>query len=482
MNTISLVKNGSLFTYVAPLNLLAWILHPLRYLVPFKKFIRINRLAVKITHFPILLVIFLYERQLLQNSILRENERLGQEQTPRPATLAAMQKPRDTDTAEPTIFSPVARRLRRRESMGSQMQAKVLEEVFRKPFRPLTATTAGEAEGNDVDSWMNGVADATPSNPFAHRRRLFKRGRGKDGPPPIRGYGSISRDMSAARSALSDPEDFAATTGAYRNPLGEAEYPGMRTDDDADNEENSADEQDADETVDETLEENERPLETVPEASGSSETRAGSANSGLSESVGGKPSPRPTPTQTTTHTHARRTRPTRHHIRTDSVQTVIHRPLPNALDSDSSTNSTTKRPPRRTGTKTPAAGITTPGPKPRARSTVAIPPRQNPVFPGSAPDVGLRHPTDEYGRPARRRSISDMSDLLAGGGAGNVQLPSSFATQMAMATTGRSSADSMLNQLLLARMGTLEQSVLDLKDMLKEKKTKGKDNRRPESG
>lgn len=74
-----------------------------------------------------------------------------------------------------------------------------------------------------------------------------------------------------------------------------------------------------------------------------------------------------------------------------------------------------------------------------------------------------------------------MSELLGGDMDANIQIPSSFATQMDMATR-RAAADNMLNHMVLARMGALEDCVTDLKAMMKEaKKSKGKE-RRPDSG
>jgi hypothetical protein len=67
VNTISMVKSDALFSYIPPTNIIGWLLIPFKYCMPFKRFVRLNRLIIKITHIPILFTIFLYERLLLSN-------------------------------------------------------------------------------------------------------------------------------------------------------------------------------------------------------------------------------------------------------------------------------------------------------------------------------------------------------------------------------------------------------------------------------
>ena len=61
VNTISMVKSDALFSYIAPSNVIGWMLSPLRYFVPFRRFVRFNRTVIKISHFPVLFIIFGYE-------------------------------------------------------------------------------------------------------------------------------------------------------------------------------------------------------------------------------------------------------------------------------------------------------------------------------------------------------------------------------------------------------------------------------------
>jgi hypothetical protein len=68
VNTISMVKSDALFSYVAPTNILAWLITPLRYCMPFRRYVKLNRTVIKLTHFPILFTICLYEKTILSSS------------------------------------------------------------------------------------------------------------------------------------------------------------------------------------------------------------------------------------------------------------------------------------------------------------------------------------------------------------------------------------------------------------------------------
>ena len=65
INTISMVKSDALFSYMPPTNIIGWLLIPTRYLLPFKQFVKLNRIVIKVTHLPILFLIFFYERFIL---------------------------------------------------------------------------------------------------------------------------------------------------------------------------------------------------------------------------------------------------------------------------------------------------------------------------------------------------------------------------------------------------------------------------------
>lgn len=80
VNTITMIKSesSSLFSYTAPLNLLEWVVRPLYYTMPLRNFLVLNRTIIKITHFPVLFLIFLYEKFHLRMTRRKE---LQQENT-----------------------------------------------------------------------------------------------------------------------------------------------------------------------------------------------------------------------------------------------------------------------------------------------------------------------------------------------------------------------------------------------------------------
>ncbi|ANB13997.1 Yvc1p [Sugiyamaella lignohabitans] len=74
VNTISMIKSESstLFSYSPPLNLIEWLVRPFFYILPLRQFLILNRTLVKITHFPVLYTIFIYERLYLRLVQIRE--------------------------------------------------------------------------------------------------------------------------------------------------------------------------------------------------------------------------------------------------------------------------------------------------------------------------------------------------------------------------------------------------------------------------
>ncbi|KKY23724.1 putative cation channel family [Diplodia seriata] len=74
VNAISMVKSDALFSYIAPTNIIAWLLTPLRYMMPFRSFVKMNRQFIKVTHFPVLFAIFSYERLILSRAAFQPEE------------------------------------------------------------------------------------------------------------------------------------------------------------------------------------------------------------------------------------------------------------------------------------------------------------------------------------------------------------------------------------------------------------------------
>ncbi|KAI7268304.1 hypothetical protein KC345_g7688 [Hortaea werneckii] len=153
VNTISMVKSDALFSYVAPANVIGWALSPLRFVMPFREYVRFNRTIIKMTHFPILFVIFAYERVVLAMLAYEPTDLVE-----KPAVSQAKPVAFSINKAQ-DVFSP-GRRLRE-PSVVSFNKDRALDEVFRRPYRGSTVRTTtqdmdgGRRNSSDaVDKWM----------------------------------------------------------------------------------------------------------------------------------------------------------------------------------------------------------------------------------------------------------------------------------------------------------------------------------------
>ena len=223
VNTISMVKSDALFSYIAPTNVVGWILSPLRYFLPFRQFVKFNRTVIKVTHFPILFAIFGYERAILSTSSYEPTDLVETQGRSKSQPLAFGAK------KEEEIFTP-ARRLLREPSVISFHKDRALDEVFRRPFKGSTVrTTPRDMEAdrgkstNAVDKWMQvaeieGGASPPIEQPrsvverLEHRRPPFKRAATADRV----GMSRRSREFSSAtKSIMSDP-DLLSTVASRR--------------------------------------------------------------------------------------------------------------------------------------------------------------------------------------------------------------------------------------------------------------------------
>ncbi|KAK0641606.1 hypothetical protein B0T16DRAFT_449019 [Cercophora newfieldiana] len=206
INTISMVKNDALFSYIAPGNIFAWALMPLRYCMPLKQFVLLNRSVIKATHFPLLFCIYVYEKYYLAPSMyeptdLVENPGRGRH--------------RSFSFSDPTnrvaLFSPSIRV--REESVAGYQKDRALEEVFRRVPDIATLRTQRRNERrktqNAIRSWMD-QHDGGPHSPQNYStidsrmenewQRRFSMSRDR----PRR----FPRQFSDVRSTASDPADF----------------------------------------------------------------------------------------------------------------------------------------------------------------------------------------------------------------------------------------------------------------------------------
>jgi len=480
VNTISMVKNDALFSYVAPSNIFAWILTPMRFFLPFRMFIKINRTVIKVTHFPLLFSIYAYEKLFLARSVFEPTDLVDNVSRGRPRVISFQ----DSKTG---LFSPGVRM--RQESVAGFQKDKALDEVFRLAPRPDTIrNTAKSAERRQkhtvVNNWMD-HQDGQASPPQEQDRSIVDRLEMRR--QARKATMMRHRGISGTRSVASDPAEF-MSTGVFddhaSDPDPDLQYAnddvGGHTDGDGDDELVTNDE---DEGV--TLDKS-RSVVTHSEKEDSSEEDYFRTPTGATPKTAAK---KPEPPKSSP---PRR----RGHNRNMSTNTILFNPI--ASDHHSSSASPPKSRPltakkstaNNTGTHSPASGLPTGSRTPASNlptgsrtprhsiyTTAATKPR--PIMPSrthfqSVPNFNF---DTTQGRRIRHRVSSldmGMSDLGFENNAPGMlgAVPSSFATQMAMATgglpgNGRGKArgedtDGMMGRLMLARMKTLEEGFAEV--------------------
>ncbi|KAI1610744.1 hypothetical protein EDD36DRAFT_442295 [Exophiala viscosa] len=494
VNTISHVKSDALFSYVAPTNILQWVLVPLRYCLPFRQYVKINRTMIKITHFPLLFSIFVYEKSVLQSAAYDSID-LVEHRAPRRAIS--------------TKFS----RLNRAPSIATFRQDRALEEVFRRPF---DSTIRGARQGRDyrhktsnvVKTWMKEIGDDIGNPPQEQDRvvvdSLEARATSHRLLPTSRRVRTFSR---RTMSALSDPEEF--TTNAELNSAKDAnvghdnttpsavEQPSQTTDAEADGDDelHTNDEEDEEETTtfDHRSPESEqapagdlmsqeyflnRPLAgtSTPRSAGAPgsllRTKRDELASGRNTPSVGSPKHRP-----------------RQHSRNVSSATMIFKPMMDASTDQSSSAAETTGALEQHHVSRPGSGARTPNSKPvsnaaghrTSKRATPGPARMRPVLPGkddpafrSAPNLaGLLAVESRSGHPRRRPSLemdlmSDIGDNRALGGGYVGALPASFAAQMQRGlnesrhSRAQNEEQERFAKIMMARMNSLEEGFRDV--------------------
>ncbi|WQF83485.1 hypothetical protein CDEST_08499 [Colletotrichum destructivum] len=497
INTISMVKNDALFSYVAPGNIFAWLLMPLRYCMPLRQFVKLNRTIIKATHFPLLLFIFLYEKYWLAPSMyeptdLVENHHHGRDRTisfADPASRSA-------------LFSPNIRV--REESLTGYQKDHALEEVFRRGpgFATLRNQRRNERKKTQhaVRNWMdrNDEVSASPHlsqwptldgsqsiRPDWHRRLSLSR--------ELRTQ--RSRQISDVRSAASDPADLISqpAIGSFFRGIAAAtqakEEENQQTDADGDDELVTNDEEEEEDIATNAGDSRRGPVihqTSIDDYFNSTPTTKRFAPPTTSSSLGssGRPSVSATP-------RSARRMP---HSRTMSTNTILYAPQELRRPASSSSHSPDPPPTRarmQNGRPVVVEPATTSGHRSPRRQTYVTNTRPRPILPPrdavqTAPNRAALTGIDQRLRPnaLRRLSSVDLSVLSdnivpddpTGG------MPSSFQTQMAMALMkdarlggagrGADSGDSnRMSKLVLARMKTLEESFADVARELRGLKT-----------
>jgi len=502
VNTISMVKNDALFSYVAPTNILAWLLTPLRFCLPFRTFIKLNRTVIKVTHFPLLFGIYAYEKIFLARSVFEPTDlvdNMGRVQK----RLISFQETR------PGLFSPNLRM--RQDSVAGFQKDRALDEVFRLAPRGNFLRDARNAMGerethNAVNNWIDhqggGIASSLHEHDPSVVDRFETRRQGRNA--SMFGRRGISRDISGTRSVMSDPADFMSTS-AFHDPLQPPDselrhvrnYTVELSDADGDDELVSNDE-DEGETLDkrtgtnrsrvsdsENEKESEEDCFQTPTAVGSGGPLSSSTTSSRKLlAVDNLTSPKPSPSRQ------------KHHARNMSTNTILYNPV---VDHHSSSASPPRSRPltakhrstANTGTHTPMGS----GPKtghrtPRHSIYTTTSTKPRPIMPArqqfhSSPNANIldsAHSQQLPQRPMRHRHSSldmGMSELGLDG-TGPVMVPNSFATQMAMATGGLKNlkardedTEGMMGRLMLARMKTLEEGFAEMVKELRGIRTAG---------
>ena len=494
VNTISMVKSDALFSYVAPTNVIAWLLTPLRFVLTFRQFVRVNRTVIKVTHFPVLFLIYAYERTILRSEANEPGEMMEQR-----GRSGSKVKPFENPGTALNLFSPKQPKVRE-PSVATFHKDRALDEVFRRPLRDNTMRTQKSQDrrktSNVVDNWMQSMGPDGKASPPAEqdysivdrletRRPIHRRSqisRRRHGP---------GRELSVATmSVVSDPEEFGNRSGFRPGNLRhESDLLNMsmedlpeQTDGDGDDELVTNDDDD-NQTIDQAGTHEKGPKVDegndinyfsvhTPKVTPKYEPPLQQAPASQ-EPLEGRPP-----------TRIGITKPTRkNHNRHLSTNTILYNPPVQEADSSSSPSrqaTTQKNSARNTG---PSSGAVTP--VAAGRRTPKRPPpgvaKVRPIMPPrsashTAPNIAGMLMLDKrlhnqgHRTPLAMEIGSDIGDNKAAGGGFIGGMPASFATHMGFGDQGGSGEEDQhrMSRLVLARMKNMEDSFRDVANQVKE--------------
>ncbi|EXJ84614.1 hypothetical protein A1O3_05284 [Capronia epimyces CBS 606.96] len=511
VNTISHVKSDALFSYVAPTNVIQWLLVPLRYVVPFRQYVKVNRTVIKATHFPILFSIFLYEKTVLQSTVFDTIDLVERRGRSRRTTTRQLSQ------------------LNRAPSIATFRQDKALEEVFRQPYdstmRGARRSRDHRKTSNVVNTWMKEIGDGVASPPLEQDRRIVDRLEGRA--PVSRLLRPVSRVRTFSRQTMSiasDPEEF-ATHADFLSPNRARpihnntrsvplEEPSAHTDAEDDDELRGSEDIDQEETTTLDGDSSDGTQSEIIQRSRSLESYKAPTTEQLPTIVAattGSPSlpvvqtgpvrvssdadspPGPPP----------QVRP-RQHSRNPSSATMIFRPVADSSTDKSSSTGEYRGPSSRPQTSAPGSGLRTPVSKPASggaghrtpkRTTVgpprlapSLPSRNDPAF-RSAPnlaEVRGQRSHSRHNSPLEMDLVSDIGDNRAIGGGYVGALPASFAAQMSQSLLGSRHTKAQLEEqellakIMMARMNSLEEGFREvIHEMRRQDNTRSKSRGRP---
>ena len=488
VNAISMVKSDALFSYIAPTNILAWLVTPLRYFLPFRQFVQINRTIIKVTHFPILFSIYTYERIWLRRNMADTFEMVEER--------GRKLKPFDNPGTALNLFSPNQPKLRE-PSVATFHKDRALAEVFRRPFkdddtmRMTQKSQERRKTSNVVNNWMQTMGPEGKASPpieqdrdvvdrLEARRRLHRESQ------ILRRRSGRGRNFTAATMSIaSDPEESVSNTGRFSNkPASRREKNDFlntsmedlpeHTDADGDDELVTNEDDDvADQTTIDGRRSNfDRPREVdyfTPHAANPVPPSIQQPSLSFA-----KLPKEQSPKQSKTRPAQGRT-----HNRTLSTNTILFNPLPSGAESSSSPSreATTAK---NSAKNTSGNGAVTPLSTSIGRRTPKRPPpgvaRVRPIMPArtafqSTPNLhGLTRlharDTSDRNRALALDIGSDIGDNKAIGGGFVGAMPASLATQMGFAKRmqeakareqGANEDQQRISKIMLARMNMLEQ-------------------------
>ncbi|KAK4651425.1 hypothetical protein QC762_606080 [Podospora pseudocomata] len=481
INTISMVKNDTLFSYIAPANIFAWGLMPLRYFMSLKRFVWLNRALIKATHFPLLFCIFFYEKYFLAPYIYEATDLVDNPGRGRPHGLSL-----GDPSTRSAFFSPSVRV--REESVLGYQKDRALEEVFRRAPDTATLRTQRRNERrktqNAIRTWMdqNDGGFRSPQNYSTIDSRMtgdWRRRLSMNRERPSR----FPRQYSDLRSAASDPADFVSDAPYPMAP--EYYHDGVHRRDYAHEMKENTDADGDDELVTNDEEEEDNVTNTIDDGHGHDREAMEEdyfttpvASRFINDELPSNDSPR-----------IGQSRRNALHTRTLSTNTILYVPEENHQPYSSSSASMGRSPQlpsrRHTPIMTPISGG---GHRSPRRSLYMTSSRPRPIAPprdmartaptrsGLTLDIPARRPATQHQHQQdpqdvhrhRRMSSSDLNATVTVDDEESTfsGVPSSFATQMAMATAMLSKSaqgdNNRMSRLMLAKMKTLEESLGDV--------------------
>lgn len=485
VNTISMVKSDALFSYIAPTNIIAWLVTPFRYLMPFRQFIRLNRTIIKITHLPVLFTICFYEKMILSSRVVEPMDLV--EPTSRTET------PGQGDPWRPSRFRAFSNRARlvREPSVATYQKDQALEEVFRRPFgddrlRERPSTIRDRQKSTVIKDWMQEIGSGaahTPDEQDSAAGDLLEMSVRRMRYPFRKSLAVHGRNFTeTTRSVASNPED---RTSRIASPVFERRGRDLISPSRARQLSHHTDMEGDDElTSDDDHQSHDKQSDKGSGSDGDAK-RVGSSEKTTPKFYSSRPS--------TARVISRRGSPTRRpkHSRTVSGATMLYNPIgsPN-LGTEGQTT-----PPRKDHSSSEDEDrlpfVSTSVDQGTINRTALA--RKLSLNPMSVPQIDGLYLSDRSLSKRRQQSLlfdlgSDLGDNKAVAGAFGGAVPSSFNTQLAFATGGlrrdgpsQAQTQDMLSKLVLARMNNIEEGFREVIKEVKDLRLAGSSRSRSHS-